>query len=355
MKTHTLLRSRAVAAALPLLAAALLLAAGGGCGGGGSSSPPTPTPSPTPTPTPNPSLTGTIAFTSNKDTGGVVSQPYTMNASGNNITRLTNLYADETTYDWSPDGTKILFASNRNNSGGEKNNRDIYAITIAATGNTVARLTNDPSKNSVTAAWSPDGAKVVFSYGGEIALMNADGTGLAVLEGGKLTNSYGPTWSPDGAKIAFVADTPGADNSNGKHDQSLFVMNGDGAVDSRVQITTGGEYIHQVAWSPDGKSLVFDSSLDTGGVSSLRTQLYRMAPDGSGRARLTSNNAQDLCPSWSPDGTLVLFSSNRDHGAGGGGVFLYDLYAMNPNTGAITRITTSGPDAFVAPRGLKAP
>jgi TolB protein len=133
------------------------------------------------------------------------------------------------------------------------------------------------------------------------------------------------------------------------------MMNADGSASSRVQITSGGEYIRHVVWSPDGQWLVFDSTLDTGGATSQRTQLYRMAPDGSQRTRLTSNSAQDISPCWSPDGKLILFSSNRDHGGGSGGINLYDIYVMTPDAGAVIRITTNGPNAFVTAHGWKQP
>ena len=74
----------------------------------------TPTPSPTATPTPTPSPTVTpvnqIAFVTNKDGNYEI---YKMNSDGSNQTRLTNNSAIDYEPSWSPDRTKIVFASSR--------------------------------------------------------------------------------------------------------------------------------------------------------------------------------------------------------------------------------------------------
>jgi Tol biopolymer transport system component len=69
-------------------------------------------------------------------------------------------------------------------------------------------------------AWSPDGTRIAFAsfrFGNvflgnaEILVMNADGSGLT-----RLTNNSAvdvePTWSPDSAKIAFATLRPGNGN-----------------------------------------------------------------------------------------------------------------------------------------------
>ena len=331
-----------------LMAISPLMFSATGCGGGGSSSSGTPTPTPTPTPTQG--AGGRIVFSSTKDTGGIGQQVYTIFGDGSSLTRLATNLADEAPYSWSPDGARLLFSSNRDNGNGLSNNRDIYVMN--ADGSGPARLTKDTTKNSVYSAWSPDGKKIAFSQARQIAVMNADGSAITDLtsSGDTIAGAINPIWSPDGGKIAFVADTT-HETLGTNAPQSIYVMNADGT--SRAALTTGGEYIHQVAWSPDGQSLVFDSSIDTGGAASLRTQIYRMNADGTNRVRLTNNAAADVSPSWSPDGTQILFSSNRDHGGGSGGVNAYDLYRMNPDGSSVVRITTTGLNGFVAPGGWK--
>ena len=53
------------------------------------------------------------------------------------------------------------------------------------------------------AAWSPDGDQVVFERGGDLYVINADGTGEHALTSGLLSESL-PAWSPTGAEIGFL-------------------------------------------------------------------------------------------------------------------------------------------------------
>jgi len=63
-----------------------------------------------------------------------------MNTDGSNQTNLTNFWADESTPAWSPLGTKILFASNRDG------NFEIYSMNPDGTGPT--RLTTNGAFDS---------------------------------------------------------------------------------------------------------------------------------------------------------------------------------------------------------------
>jgi hypothetical protein len=124
---------------------------------------------------------------------------YVMNVDGSGQTNLTNNPASDAWPSWSPDGTKIAFASER------ESNRDVYVMD--ADGSDQVRLTQDPARDSAP-AWSPDGSSIAFrSFRGsggdaEIFSMNADGTGQV-----NLTRNPGddtaPTWSADSSRIAF--------------------------------------------------------------------------------------------------------------------------------------------------------
>ncbi len=70
---------------------------------------------------------------------------------GSGLRRLTtNEYADEEP-EWSPDGSRILFDSNRAGS------NDLYVMD--ADGSNVTRLTDGPAKED-HGAWSPDGSRI---------------------------------------------------------------------------------------------------------------------------------------------------------------------------------------------------
>lgn len=61
------------------------------------------------------------------------------------------------------------------------------------------------------------------------------------------------------------------------------------------------------AWSPDGTRLVFSSTLHIGGFDEAELELYVINADGTGLARLTTNNDPDYEPAWSPSGTEIAF------------------------------------------------
>jgi hypothetical protein len=91
-----------------------------------------------------PGVNGKIAFTTNRD-GNL--EIYVMNANGSSQTNLTNNPASDSQPMWSPDGTRIVFQSNRHQALGE-----IY--TTNADGSDVTRLTTNAAQDA-RAAWQP--------------------------------------------------------------------------------------------------------------------------------------------------------------------------------------------------------
>jgi hypothetical protein len=143
-----------------------------------------------------------IAFASNGDGSA---QIYSMSTDGSGLSRLTNDAANDESPNWSPNNSRIVFQSDRDNlfSG----IADIYVMNWDGSGQT--RLTSDAADDSAP-VWSPDGTKIAFqsarngvSY--QVYVMNADGSGQVNI-GNSTANDTQPSWSPDGSKIAFASE-----------------------------------------------------------------------------------------------------------------------------------------------------
>ncbi len=266
---------------------------------------------PEPKPIPQPGL---IAFDSSRDSNNLPSarEIYVMNADGTNPTRLTFNTAMDVFASWSPDGTKIAFASTRDG------NAEIYVMN--ADGSSQTNISNNPASD-VYPSWSPDGTKIVFARimdtppvpGGnlEIFVMNADGTGQTRLTSNTVRD-INPSWSPDGTKIVFQSD------------DQIYVMNTDGTGQTKL---TSNSTNGQPSWSPDGTKILFGSYRDG------NSEFYVMNADGTGQTNISNNPASDAYPSWSPDGTWIVFVSveNNNH----------EIYIMNVDGTGRTNISNN--------------
>jgi TolB protein len=159
-------------------------------------------------------------------------------------------------------------------------------------------------------AWSPDGARIAFissrTGGGDLYLINADGSGRRRLTYTAAREFTRPAWSPDGRGIAFVRTEGNTD--------SLYTTRSDGGGQRRLY---RGCQVYRPAWSPDGTRIAFD-----GGCRQYASIYVVDVGTGRGR-RLTSstfdqaanNGAFDEYPTWSPDGRLIAFDRFREsHG-----------------------------------------
>lgn len=216
---------------------------------------------------------------------------------------------------WSPDGTRIAFHSDRNaTEADEFQNYDIYIMD--ADGTNVTQVTNDPA-GEFFPEWSPDGTRLVFARQSD-----TDDRYLVIVELDsnrefRLTDQTRPAdlpaWSPDGSSIAFSGRTSGDCSWEGTDcNVNIYLINVDGS--DLTQLTDSNGINAFPAWSPDGREIVFhttrnDPSSTIWEISNW--DIYVMSHDGVEVSALTDYAGADQMPSWSPDGKTIVFQSDR--------------------------------------------
>jgi len=169
-----------------------------------------------------------------------------VNADGTGLVRVAD---PQFVTDWSPDGRQLMLA---NDFDGDF---ELYAMNLDGSG--VTKLTDNNASDypGRGAAWSrPDGTRILFTSdrGGtgeqNIYVMNADGTGVTQLTPNDGFNDVGPSWSPDATHIVFESNRAG--------DEQIFVMNADGSGITQLTsgagvMNSGAHWIRQVAPAND--------------------------------------------------------------------------------------------------------
>lgn len=216
---------------------------------------------------------------------------------------------------WSPDGTRLVFQSNRTG--------EWHLYTCSPDGDNLRELTPG-AKDCRNPSFSPDGSKIAFysamSGNDEVYVMNADGSGIRNLTSHPARDIH-PHWSPDGGTILFnsLRDSPDAFD--------VYSMKADGTGVKRLTATPEDETCAQL--SPDGTRVVFLRTFANGNDDILVADTsFANTTDLS-----KSPWAREGWPTWSPDGRRVLFSSNRT------GVFV--IYVVNAD-GSDLRALTDG-------------
>ena len=227
-------------------------------------------------------------------------------------------FRDMGTVQWAPDGRTIVF------SGGGK------IVAVDAEGTQLWRIPQGPSASfpflqDDSPRISPDGTRVAYrtyryptgirrTHRFDLAVSNLDGSNHE-----KLTSSDGsfsnPEWSPDGTRIAYIRRPSRSESDKDK--QGIYVVAADGGDAPRIgppkdprvgrYELSWGPSWH--AWSPDGEYIAFFDSLVTDEIVG-HSYVARIRPDGSDYQRIYTFTGRDGNRGpirFSPDGQQLLF------------------------------------------------
>ena len=210
---------------------------------------------------------------------------------------------------WSPDGSRIAFIRGQDMTvegaaylatcGSE-----IYVVDVFTRKDT--NLTR--GAGGTDPSWSPDGTRIAFSSyrdgNYEIYTMDSYGNDIQRLTYTDWAEAE-PAWSPDGKQIAYAAHLlqavvacgfipTGRPGNVGDEMSSIYVMEADGANQTKLEITGGGI---EPAWSPDGTCLAL--IIYNAGDGS---EVYATEANGKSLVKLTSDSNYKSSPSWSNAG-----------------------------------------------------
>jgi dipeptidyl aminopeptidase/acylaminoacyl peptidase len=225
--------------------------------------------------------------------------------------RLTNTADWDTSPAWSPDGRQIAF---HRRGMGPEGQCGIYAVSpLGGPAGPVTQLSDSlqtlgcehcecspPNRklSSIQFSWSPDG-KWLARTG--IFLL-----GVATGENRRLTSppdqqvDAHPAFSPDGKSLAFVrAQTYSSHN--------LYVVAADGGEPRRLP--TQGQMIFGLAWTPDGREIVYSSGTWEFGDATV----WRVPVNGGSSRPVNEVRERAWLPSISVAGRRLAFAGRANH------------------------------------------
>ena len=229
---------------------------------------------------------------------------------------------------WSPDGSQLSFLDCLN----PPDCTTGVALIERATGKVHWFPMPDPDLFTGCALWAPSGETLACdgesesdpSRNGVYTVRASDGEGLTRVTSNPGGIDAPVAYSPDGRLLLF-SRTP-ADAGESSANTALFVTSARGGKATRI--TPLGYTDDAAAWSPDGRSIVFETF----------GSLFRVRPDGTGMRKLVVATT-DGTPlvhtfdvAYSPDGSSIVFSVA---GAEPG------LYLAHPDGSGAERLTTS--------------
>ncbi|MDX2151805.1 MAG: hypothetical protein SFV54_13785 [Bryobacteraceae bacterium] len=237
---------------------------------------------------------------------------------------------------FSPDGTRIAYTVQNHHAPGMPYSQ-LWVLTLAD-GNSV-RLA-EGQDNSGSPVWSPDGAFIAYSgrAAGKTGLIvaRADGSSPRWLAPLGDTNHPLPSrgarfaWSPDSKRLVFVDATPGPETADATGDpvvitryiykpdldegntrfndnKRLHLFTVDLASGAIRQLTRGNHYEHSVDWSPKGNEILFVSNREPNEDQFFNYDLFAINPDSEAIRRLTATENIEYRPRFSPDARFIVY------------------------------------------------
>jgi tricorn protease len=265
-------------------------------------------------------------------------QLFMMPTTGGKAVRLTESNAYDHGANWSPDGRKIVFASDRNGQEDlyllESDEPDQKDLTKAHKFK-AKQLTNTPDAE-FGASFAPDGRHIAFIRAGKLWIMEPDGSGQKPLVDQVQVIDY--DWSPDGKWVVYS-------RMDGALASELYIIPSDPALAKlhpAHNVTRYATYNSDVTWSANGKKIAF-ISLRRNQVGLFVLSLERPAAPGAPTQYGVHIDWEDIhlraeqpIPLATDEGCISHDGSKVAFRAGPHGG---DLWVASTTGGHVTRVT----------------
>ena len=208
----------------------------------------------------------------------------------------------------------------------------VLALLIVLLAATVAFIGTRSSQPPITAATNGLIAFANGAGGGDIIVVEPDGTGRRSLVSGAFALG-GLAFSPDGLRLAYWSKA----QAGGTWD--LTAVDPDGG--NPVIVVSGVSVVLDPslpAWSPDGSAITYSAvSLEADSSSCARyengdfcgSRIFVASADGSGTRQIGDPALDARSPDWSPDGSTIAFGGGNASPTIGVHLYLMDADGSN--------------------------
>ena len=193
--------------------------------------------------------------------------------------RLTRGKKQDVAPRWSPDGSRLAFASNRDSKA-----KQLYVLPVE--GGEPLQLT-ELNEDVTEVVWSPDGTRIVFS--------------ARVRDPAYEEEDERKRRPRRFERLQYKLDDEGWIGDRRRH---LFVVPADGS-SPPVQLTDGDFEDAAPSWSPDGRRIAFASARQEHWDTEVERDIFVVDADGGEPERLTGGDSRYEAPAWSPDGSAI--------------------------------------------------